>query len=54
MALCTTGAEWASESTCFFRPLVQIVQAILRTLSDLAATPPIAIGITTAAEFSLA
>ena len=30
MAICATGAEWAPESTWFFRPLVQVVQAILR------------------------
>ena len=30
MALCTTGAEWASESAYFPGPHVQIVQAILR------------------------
>jgi hypothetical protein len=44
MALCT-GAEWAPESTCFSRPLVQIVQAILRrTVRDFAQTPPTAMG----------
>jgi hypothetical protein len=30
MAVCTTGAEWASESAYVPKPLFQIVQAILR------------------------
>ena len=30
MAICTTGAEWGSESTYFSGPLVQILQAIFR------------------------
>ena len=33
MAVCTTGAEWAPESAYFSRPLFQIIQAILRTLT---------------------
>ena len=44
MAVCTTGAEWASESAFGPGPLLQIVQAILRTLTDFAQTPSIAMG----------
>jgi hypothetical protein len=50
MAVCTTGAEWASESAYGPGPLLQIVQAILRTLRDLAQTPPIAMGRATEAD----
>ena len=51
MAVCTIGAEWASESAYFSGPHVQIVQAILRrTLRDFAQTPPISMGRATAAE----
>ena len=34
MAVCTTGAEWASESAFGPGPFLQIVQAILRTLTS--------------------
>jgi hypothetical protein len=34
MAVCTTGAEWAPESAFGPWPLLQIVQAILRTLTS--------------------
>ncbi len=30
MAVCTTGTEWATESTYFSRPTIQIIQAIFR------------------------
>ena len=50
MAVCTTGAEWASESGYVPRPFVQIVQAILRrAIRDFAQTPPISMGRATAA-----
>ena len=52
MAICTTGAEWASESAYFSGPHVQIVQAIFRwAVRDFAQAPPIAMGRATAAEF---
>ena len=34
MAVCTTGAEWASESAFGPEPLLQIVPAILRAVRD--------------------
>ena len=34
MAVCTTGAEWGSESAYVAGRLLQIFQAILRTLRD--------------------
>src|SRR6476646_4990842 len=34
MAVCTTGAEWAAKSAFGPGPLLQIVQAILRTLTS--------------------
>src|SRR4249919_2520513 len=51
MALCTTGAEWASESAYGPGPLLQVVQAILRrAVRVFAQTPPTAMGRATAAD----
>ena len=51
MAVCTTGAEWASESAYGPGPLLQIVPAILRrAVKDFAQTPPTAMGRATAAD----
>src|SRR4051812_14117209 len=41
MAICSAGARWDSESAYLAGPLLQIVQTILRTLRDLAQTPPV-------------
>jgi hypothetical protein len=41
MAVCTTGAERASEGAHSSGPLLQIIQAILRTLRDFAHRPPL-------------
>src|SRR5258707_7611215 len=53
MAGCATGAEWASESAYDAGPLLQIVPAILRTLTDFAQTPSIARRRAVAARFSM-
>jgi hypothetical protein len=49
MAVCTTAAEWASESAYISEPLFQIIQAIVRTLRDFAQRPPV----TSSDRFSL-
>jgi hypothetical protein len=50
MAVCTTGAERASESAHISGPIFQIIQAILRTLKDSPQRPLIAMGSVTAAD----